>query len=191
MISRIDHVAIAVQDFAAARDFFAKIMDIVPGASATEHSLGFFWQVFSAGDLSRLELLAPTGEKSFLSSFLKDKDGGVHHITCQTEDIEEARKELERENIPYFGYNPENEAWKELFIHPRDAFGVLIQIAEFSPEQYLDASQNLPEKRKWLITNDPDGCRLSIAHPGGGTAEIQLDRAEMKRLLDDLEKSLI
>jgi methylmalonyl-CoA/ethylmalonyl-CoA epimerase len=59
----------------------------------------------------------------------------VHHITLQTPDIQQAKAFLEKNGIPYFGDNEyPTSYWKEIFIHPRHAFGVLIQIAEFHPE---------------------------------------------------------
>ena len=165
-------------------------MGLVPGASAREPKLGFYWQVFSAGDLSRLELLTPTDEESFLNSFLDNRAGGVHHITCQTSDLESVRKNLEEYRIPSFGYSAENPHWKELFIHPKDAFGVLIQIAEFNAADFLASSQNLPDERKWLIARDSQGCSLTIAHPGGGTATVNLDQQDIEHMIEALKNVL-
>ena len=77
------------------------------------------WQIFSLGDLSRLEIISPTGEGSFLDGFLKDKEGGVHHITLQTPDLREAMANLDKQGIPFFGYNEyPGGVWKGIFIHP-------------------------------------------------------------------------
>ena len=188
MISRIDHVSIAVRDYDQARAFFTEVLGAVPGISATDNHLHFFWHVMSLGDLTRIELVTPTEENSFLNSFLKDKkQGAVHHITLETPDIRATVKRLEEKNIPYFGFNEQMEAWKEVFIHPRDAFGVLIQIAEFEPAHYLDASVKLPPGRKWLVAENGSGCQLVMSHPGGGTARIDLSREEVKNLIADLE----
>ncbi|MFC1812257.1 VOC family protein, partial [Thermodesulfobacteriota bacterium] len=129
MISRIDHIAIAVKDYKKALYFFQEMLGAIPGISGKDHALKYVWQSFSMGDLSGLELLKSTEEGSFLDNFFKKrKFGGVHHITLQTPDIHEAKKKLDDNQIPYFGFNVKNNFWKELFIHPDDAFGVLIQI---------------------------------------------------------------
>ena len=108
----------------------------------------FFWQIFSLGDLSRLEIISPTGAGSFLDGFLKEREGGVHHITLQTPDIRQAMAHLEQQGIAFFGYNEyPGGVWKEIFIHPRHAFGVLIQIAEFKAAEWLSESVNLPPRR--------------------------------------------
>lgn len=187
MISRLDHVAIAVNDYEKAFHFFTRIMGAVPGASVTEEKLKFNWEILSAGDLSRLEILTPAGPGSFLEGFLKDKPGGVHHLTFETSDIQQAKTVLEENAIPYFGFNDQDPAWKELFIHPKHAFGVLIQIAEFEPSKFLNKAVQLSGKSRWRVEKSADGGTLSAAHPGGGKMDLDLDREEVRRLIRDLE----
>ncbi|MBW1815145.1 MAG: VOC family protein [Deltaproteobacteria bacterium] len=152
MISRIEHISLAVNDYEKAVHFFQNILGAIPGVGAEDSNLKFYWQIFSLGDMSRLELIKPTGEGSFLDNFLNDKkDGGVHHITLQTSDIQKTREHLEKENIPYFGYNDFGDVWKELFIHPKDAFGILIQIAQLNPDDYLDDSVKFTNSRRWSV----------------------------------------
>jgi len=191
MISRIDHVSIAVNDYEKARHFFQDILGAIPGFSDEDSDLKFYWQIFSIGDLSRIEILEPSAEGSFLDNFFKrKKDGGVHHITLQTPDIHQAMKILEENNIPYFGFNEyEDQCWKEIFIHPKDAFGVLIQIAEFNPDDWLDESVKLADKR-WSVNKDDRGYHLCFSHPGGGTINHVLTKEEIKQLTSDLNEVL-
>ncbi len=189
MISRIDHIAIAVRDYEAALGFFKDILGAVEGAGAADERMKYYWQNLALGDLTRLELLTPTGSGSFLDNFLKNRDGGAHHITLQTPDIRKAKVHLEKHGIPYFGFHEYGDAWKELFIHPRDAFGVLIQIAEFRPDDWIARSMRMREGRKWAVNKNPDGCRIELPHPGGGTVTVSLTREEAKKLAEDLEKA--
>jgi methylmalonyl-CoA/ethylmalonyl-CoA epimerase len=190
-ISRIDHVSLAVKDYGRAADFFQGIFSAVPGAHAEDSRKKFTWKIFSLGDLSRLELVSPTGQGSFLDGFLSDRDGGVHHITLQTPDILKARKFLDEKNVPYFGYNEYvGGIWKELFIHPRDAFGVLIQIAEFTAEDWLSPEVRFPAGKRWDVEARAEGADLVISHPGGGKARMKLTKNELRSLIADLEKAL-
>jgi len=190
MISRIDHISIAVKDYPEAVHFFQDILGAVLGAGARNNDMKYHWQIFSFGDLSRLELITPLEEKTFLTKFFnKNKNGGLHHISLQTPDIQKAIQKLEDHNIPYFGYNEYGDFWKEIFIHPKDAFGVLIQIAEFSPDDWLDKSLVLPKGQKWAVIKSNEGCTLSLAHPGGGKVKLKLNRSEIKNLISDLEQS--
>ena len=126
MILRIDHVSLAVKDYECAVEFFIKILGAVSQYSGTDDNLKYYWETFSLGDLSRFELIKPTGKGRFLENFLKNKVGGIHHFVLQTPNIEMTKDVLEQNNIPYFGYQNYGERWKELFIHPKDAFGVLL-----------------------------------------------------------------
>mgnify|MGYP001075421816 CR=1 FL=1 len=188
MISRIDHVSIAVRDYERAFRFFSGLLGAVPGARAEDPSMKYLWQLFSFGDLSRLELMKPTGTGSFLDNFLKDKEGGVHHITLETPDIGKMKQWLEEQGIPYFGYANLGGTWKELFIHPRDAFGVLIQIAEFNPDDWLPESEIMKGRRRFSVSRQKERLTLALAHPGGGRVTVELDTSEAKELATELLK---
>ena len=191
MISRIDHVSIAVKDYDRAITFFQKLKGVVPGTSGKNDSNHYFWHVLSAGDLSRLELIAPTGIDSFLDGFLAErKDGGVHHITFETPDIKASRDYLDQVGIPYFGFQDTREDWKELFIHPKDAFGVLLQIAEFNPDYYLADSEKLTAESRWVVESHGSQTALTFAHPGGGKFQIELSKEEVEKLTTDLKQTL-
>jgi methylmalonyl-CoA/ethylmalonyl-CoA epimerase len=190
MISRIDHVSIAVRDYEAARTFFEHVMGAVSGASAEDSNLEYFWHMFTVGDMSRLELITPSGEDSFLKKFLKERDGGVHHITLETPDIHKARKHLEEHGVPYFGFTEGPEIWSELYIHPKDAFGVLIQICQLGPDYHLIEPVKRPQGTRWRVQSDKDGIELSLHHPGGVELKLSLDKEEARDLARDLEQVL-
>jgi len=188
MIFRIDHVSIAVKDFKKAEKFFTTILDLKKGGAGSDDGKGFFYQVYSAGDLSRFEIITPTREGSFLDNFLRKKEGGVHHITFQVEDIYKVKKALEVKCIPYFGFNDRYDNWKELYIHPVDAFGVLIQIAEFNPSEWIDGSMKINNGKKWFIGKKEGLTRISFSHPGGGKVDLDLTENELNEFIKDLKK---
>jgi methylmalonyl-CoA/ethylmalonyl-CoA epimerase len=192
MISRIDHVSIAVRDQEKAEHFFRDILGAVAGAGASDPGTKFFWQLFSLGDLSRIEIISPTGKGSFLDGFLEDREGGVHHITLQSPDLRKAMVYLEAQGIPFFGYNEyPGGVWREIFIHPRHAFGVLIQIAEFEATDWLSEKVKFPPKTRWQVEKTETGAILTFAHPGGGKVSLKLDRGELKKLMESLEQAYV
>lgn len=188
MILRIDHISIAVRDFQKAENFFNNLLGLVPGGSGSDKDRGFFYHIYSAGDLSRFELISPDSDQSFLKGFLKKRDGGVHHITFQVDSVYRVRQELEKHNIPYFGFNDRYKDWKELFIHPKEAYGVLIQFAEFAPENWLDESMNVRHGKKWTVEKNDGEIKFSIAHPGGGKVDILFNDKEIDDLISELTK---
>lgn len=190
-ILRIDHVSLAVRDYDKAVEFFTKIL----GATSQSHgaeggALEYYWEIFALGDLSRFEIIKKTVEEgSFLDNFLKSKkDGGIHHITLQTPDIKMTKNYLDDNEIPYFGYRDMENNWKELFIHPKHAFGILLQIAEFRPNDWIAPSNKLPEGQKWAFSKKNEAYILTFAHPGGGKVLFNLDKEEIKELIHDLER---
>ncbi len=192
MILRIDHVSIAVKDQEKAEHFFRDILGAIDGVGAGDPSSKYFWRLFSLGDLSRLEIISPTGEGSFLDGFLKDREGGVHHITLQTTDIRKAMAHLEAQGIPFFGYNEyPGGIWKEIFIHPRHAFGVLIQIAEFEASDWLSEKVKFPPETKCQVQKTQNGATITFAHPGGGKVSLKMDRRELKKLIESLEQAYV
>lgn len=192
MISRIDHISMAVKDFGRAKAFFETVLGAAPGAGAKDDHLKYFWQIFTLGDLTRLELMEATGEGSFLDNFLAlKKDGGVHHITLETPDIFETIKHLETHGIPYFGFSELGDAWKELFIHPKDAFGVLIQIAQMSdPDDYLGESARHGRGKRWGVEKSGSEFVLTFSHPGGGKVRLEMSRDEIASLMDELRTEM-
>ncbi len=186
MILRIDHVSLAVKDLEKAEKFFIDLLELVPGGMGGDEGSGYVYNVYSAGDLSRFELISPSSDKSFLDNFLKNREGGVHHITFQVDDIHMAKSILEQKKIPYFGFSDRYSNWKELYIHPKDAFGVLIQFAEFAPSDWLDDSMNVEGGGKWQVKKNGSRTLLSVAHPGGGKVDVELSPSEVDMLVRDL-----
>ncbi len=188
MIQRIDHVSIAIRDYEKARYFFQDILGAIPGVGADDGSLKFFWKIFSLGDLSRIELITPTDSGSFLDGFLQNREGGVHHITLQVENITQARLKLENAGIPYFGYHEYPKGvWKELFIHPKDAFGVLIQLAEFTADDWLAQEVRFQDSSKFKVKPEGDSIAVSFPHPGGGVFTATLTKEEAHNLRTQLQ----
>jgi len=122
---------------------------------------------------------------------LKDREGGVHHITLQTPDIGKAMGHLEEHGIPFFGCNEyPGGVWKEIFIHPRHAFGVLLQIAEFKPDDWLSERVKFPPQTRWQVEKTETGATLMFSHPGGGKVAVAFDRGELKQLIAELQRRI-
>jgi methylmalonyl-CoA/ethylmalonyl-CoA epimerase len=139
-IKRLERVALAVQDLDAAQAFFEQWFDAEFQPEEHIEAMGIRYRPFAVGG-SRMELLQATREDSPVARFLTHNGGpGVHHITFEVDDLDAALAELERRGgrIAYrHTYPPgitfEGCSWREAFVHPKDAFGVLIHLAEKKP----------------------------------------------------------
>jgi len=138
MIRRIDHVSIAVRDQAKAKAFF---IDVLGGKNLFEApvpSQKYRWTTIELGTSCFIELIDPLEKDGFVQKFLDHRGEGPHHITIQVNDVHEVHRKLEENEIPTFGLAEPFPGWKEMYIHPKHAFGTLIQFAEFRPLDWIN-----------------------------------------------------
>jgi methylmalonyl-CoA/ethylmalonyl-CoA epimerase len=132
-IKRIDHVAMAAPSLPERVRFFEELFGMKAGAVYDNPHDGYKGVELSIpGSDAKLEILEPSGERSFVSRFLEGRGSMYHHVTFEVHDIIKAAQALRERGIEPFGMRLENAWNKELFIHPRDTGGVLIQLYEQS-----------------------------------------------------------
>ena len=80
MIGRLNHVAIAVPDLAAAAEHYRVALGATVGAPQDEQDHGVT-VIFIELPNTKIELLYPLGQDSPIQGFLdKNPSGGIHHI---------------------------------------------------------------------------------------------------------------
>jgi len=133
MIGRLNHVAIAVPDLAAASALYrdtlgAKVSDPVPQPA---HGVTV---VFVELPNTKIELLHPLGDNSPIAGFLqKNVSGGIHHVCYEVDDIYDARDRLKAAGARVIGDGePKIGAHDKpvLFLHPKDFCGTLIELEQ-------------------------------------------------------------
>lgn len=137
-IERVDHVGVAVRDKEKAEWF---LLNALNARKITEEQWEykgqeFTWAYFDIGDQGRIELISSPDPDSFINEFIDKHGEGMHHITFKVEDFEEAVEHLRSQGIEVLDVDTDHPFWKEAFIRPRDAFGVLMQIAEFDDDYW-------------------------------------------------------
>jgi methylmalonyl-CoA/ethylmalonyl-CoA epimerase len=181
MIRRIDHVAIAVRDLERARAFFIGCLGGRELFCAPFADQGYRWTTLELGTSCFIELIDPLEAEGFVHRFIEKRGEGPHHITIQVDDIEGMHRTLEEKGVKTFGYSETLPGWKEFFIHPRDAFGTLIQFAEFNPLDWVNPGYVPPSYREFVpeqrvgAGEDPVSVRRVEGEKG---PEIQIRRGE-------------
>ena len=66
-------------------------------------------------------------DAAFLERFLAARGAGPHHFNFVVDDIGEALARIRALGIEPVGVNLANPYWKEAFLHPRVAHGIVIQ----------------------------------------------------------------
>ncbi|HEY7565551.1 MAG TPA: VOC family protein [Acidimicrobiia bacterium] len=134
IIERFDHVAIAVTDVESALPM-VQMLGGKFSAGADHVRNRFRWVQFELPGGSRLELIAPLSPDSFLIKFLQKRGEGIHHVTYKVGDVEEAARRLRQGGYRVEGLHIHPD-WSEVFLHPSDGHGVLIQLASWSDDSF-------------------------------------------------------
>lgn len=133
MLGRLNHVALAVPDLAAALKIYRDQLGAQVSApeELPEHGVTV---VFVDIPNARIELLEPLGEQSPIAGFLaRNPGGGMHHLCFEVDDIRAARNELQERGARVLGDGePKIGAHGNpvLFLHPKDFVGTLIELEE-------------------------------------------------------------
>ena len=133
MIGRLNHIAIAVPDLAAASATYREVLGakVSDPVDLPDHGVT---TVFVELPNTKIELLQPLGSDSPIAGFLaRNPSGGIHHVCHEVEDILAARDHLLREGARVLGDGePKTGAHGKpvLFLHPKDFCGTLIELEQ-------------------------------------------------------------
>ncbi len=131
MIGRLNHIAIAVPDLAAAAAKYRDMLGAQVGAvqALPEHGVSV---VFIDTGNTKVELLEPLGEGSPIAGFLnRNPGGGMHHMCFEVPDLGAAVATLTAGGARVLG-EPRIGAHGRpvVFLHPKDFDGTLIELEE-------------------------------------------------------------
>ena len=127
--ARFDHTAVAGPSLTPLLAFYRDVLgaefrygEILP--------IGAVVVAMFLGD-TKIELMAPTPGSTFFDAFFAATQGrgGVHHLTFEVPDIDEAHAVLRAHGVSTFGL-AYDDFWSEVFVHPRANGGVLVQLAQ-------------------------------------------------------------
>lgn len=133
MIGRLNHVAIAVPDLAAAIANYRDVLGAKVSApmDLPEHGVRV---AFVELPNTKIEFLEPLSDNSFIQKFLDDNPaGGIHHLSYEVEDILAAREQLKASGKRILGDGEPKigaHGTPVLFLHPKDFNGCLVEIEE-------------------------------------------------------------
>ena len=132
LIERFDHISLGVNSVAGALPLINLLgASFIHGADHVRND--FRWVQFRLTDGSRPELIAPLSPDSFLQRFLDTRGEGLHHVTYKVTDVESAAARAVALGFRTSGLH-RHPRWSEVFLHPSEAHGVLIQLAAWTDE---------------------------------------------------------
>src|SRR5215469_4171666 len=142
----LDHLAIGARDLSGGWELFGGLLG---GAWAYGgNSAGFWWGQLEFAAGPKIELLTPAGGAGagFLDRFLAARGAGPHHFNFLVTDIEGTLARIKAFGMEPIGVNLADPAWREAFLHPRDAHGIVVQVAQQADSPALSSPpRELPE----------------------------------------------
>jgi len=130
-LKKINHIGIVVASLEETMPFYGGMLRLT--FKGVEEVAGYRVKVafFQIGE-SKIELLEPTGQGSFLASFLTEKGPGIHHIAYEVEDLETAIKEFEAKGVKMIDRSPRQGAHgaRVAFIDPESSQGILTELCQ-------------------------------------------------------------
>jgi methylmalonyl-CoA/ethylmalonyl-CoA epimerase len=133
MIGKLNHVAIAVRDIAAASRLYRDTLGAEVSAAVPQAEHGVT-TVFITLPNTQIELLEPLGAASPITKFLdRNPDGGIHHVCYEVDDIVAVRDRLKADGARVLGDGEPKigaHGKRVLFLHPKDFLGTLVELEE-------------------------------------------------------------
>lgn len=128
MITKIDHIGIAVKSLEAASAYYEKALGLTCLGTEEVPSQKVRTAFFEAGEV-HIELLEPTAPDSPIAGFLEKRGEGIHHIAFATDDIEGQLGHARASGVKLINEVPVEGAHDKLvaFLHPKFTFGALTE----------------------------------------------------------------
>jgi len=131
LLTEIDHVAIAVHDLGAAIDYYREVFGALVEHREIVDSDGVEEALLKVAE-SYIQLLTPTRDDSPVAKYLEKKGEGIHHVGYRVADCAVALQAVKDaggrviDDAP----RPGSRGTTVAFVHPKAAFGTLIELVQ-------------------------------------------------------------
>jgi len=131
LFTEVDHVAIAVADLDAAVAWYEEVFGARMVHREVVESDGVEEALLAVAD-SYIQLLTPTSETSTVAKFLSTRGEGLHHVGLRVDDCAKALQAAHDAGVRTIDQvpRPGSRGTTVAFIHPKSAFGTLIELVE-------------------------------------------------------------
>lgn len=131
LLTEIDHVAIAVNDLEGAIAYYKETFGASVDHREVVESDGVEEALLKVAD-SYIQLLTPTSDDSPVAKYLEKKGEGLHHIGYRVADCAVALESVRAQGHRVIDEKPRpgSRGTTVAFIHPKTAFGTLIELVQ-------------------------------------------------------------
>ena len=131
MLTKINHIGVAVNSIAEALPFYRDALGMTLGGTEEVPSQLVKVAFLFVGE-SKIELLEPTSPESPVAKFLEKNGPGTHHVAYEVADIEKAIAALLAKGNRMIDQAPRPGAHgaRIAFVHPKSSGGVLTELCQ-------------------------------------------------------------
>ncbi len=133
LLTRIDHVGIAVADLDEAIAFYRRAFGLEMVHEEVNEAQGVREAMLAVGDSgSCIQLLAPLNEDSTIAKFLDRSGPGIQQVAYGVDDVEAAAETLRARGVRVLYETAKVGTAGSLvnFCHPKDCGGVLVELVQ-------------------------------------------------------------
>lgn len=136
LLTRIDHVGLAVRDLDAAVDFYTATFGLTVAGRETNDAQGVREAMLYVTDgpagSSYVQLLEPLAPDTPVGRFLETRGEGVHHVGYGVADVAAALDDLRGKGIRLVDERPRHGSLGAAiaFLHPKSVGGVLTELVQ-------------------------------------------------------------
>ena len=137
MLTRIDHVGLAVRDLDEAVAFYARVFDVQVVHEEVNEEQGVREAMLDVGGSgSCIQLLAPLRPDSPIGKFLERSGEGIQQVAYGVADIDAVSRQLRERGVRLLYDEPRRgtAGSRVNFVHPKDAMGVLVELVQAAPQ---------------------------------------------------------
>ncbi len=125
---RFDHIAIGMPRLADALPFLVGVLGGTPRSGG--RSGGFRWASWRYAAAGCIEVIEPIGADGFLHRFLAGGGARIHHVTFKVRSLAESWPRPEAHGYEIIGRDESDPSWRVAFLHPKQALGIVVQLAQ-------------------------------------------------------------
>ena len=125
----LDHVAIGIARINDGTDFLVGELGGKSGHGGPTGEYSFWHWDFPGG--GRIEMIEPMGPPGgFVHRFLDRQGPGIHHVTFNVPSLPSICERATALGYQIVGYDDRNPNWREAFLHPKQAMGIVVQMVQ-------------------------------------------------------------
>lgn len=131
MLTRIDHIGIAVADLDTSLEHYRRTLGVEPVHRERVEAQGVEEILLEVGG-SYIQLLGALGPDTPVGRFLQRRGPGVHHVGFRVDDVAQTLTHLKAEGVRLIddAPRPGSRGTTIAFVHPSGMGGVLVELVE-------------------------------------------------------------